>query len=135
MVSGIREASLGESGKLSPKMSLFRFCKMNLVCTSLRTSWAAGRKYSACDWRVSGRDNEPGSVGRGDWPGPAAVRMQTRCSVLGLRNERGRLNDWEPRVVPISKRGLSGYHFFFFCIKKEKKSQAFDRPPSDRSEF
>lgn len=35
-------------------------------------------------------DNEPSSVGRGDWPGPAAVRMQTRCSVLGLRNERGR---------------------------------------------
>lgn len=109
----------GESGKLSPKMSLLRFCKMNLVCASQRTSWAAGRKYSACDWRVGGRDNEPGSVGRGDWPGPAAVRMQTRFSVLSLRNERGRLNDWEPQVVSVS-RGLSGYHFFLHYKKKKR---------------
>lgn len=85
VVSGILEATLGRTGKLLLKMSLLRFCKMNLVCTSQWTSWAASRKYSACDWRVD--DNEPSSVGRGDWPGLAAVRMQTRCSVLGLRNE------------------------------------------------
>lgn len=42
----------GENGKLLLKMSLLRFCKMNLVCNSRWTSWAASRKYSACDWRV-----------------------------------------------------------------------------------
>jgi hypothetical protein len=121
MVSGILEAYPGENGKLLLKMSLLRFCKMNLVCTSQWTSWAASRKYSACDWRVdAGRDNEPSSVGRGDWPGPAAVRMQTRCSVLGLRNERGRLNDWEPQVVSVSGKGLSGY---YFCFTKRTKKE------------
>ena len=76
-------------------------------------------------------DNEPSSVGRGDWPGPAAVRMQTRCSVLGLRNERGWLNDWEPQVVSVSGRGLSGYCFCF--TKRTKRSQVFDSPPAEVS--
>lgn len=42
---------------------------------------AACRGSAACDWRhVAGWDNELRSVGRGDWPRPAAVRMQTGCS-------------------------------------------------------
>lgn len=113
-------------------MSLLAFCKMNLVCTSLWTSWAASRKYSACDWRVdAGRDNEPSSVGRGDWPGPAAVRMQTRCSVLGLRNERGWLNDQEPQVVSVS--GEVYLDIIFVLQKEQKGSQTFDPPPAEVS--
>lgn len=51
------------------------------ISTSLQKCWAAGRESAACDWRdVAGWDNELGSVGRGDWPRPAAVRMQTGCS-------------------------------------------------------
>lgn len=51
--------------------------------TSLQKCRAAGRASAACDWRdVAGWDYELGSVGRGDWPRPAAVRMQTGCSAL-----------------------------------------------------
>lgn len=51
--------------------------------TSLQKCRAAGRESAACDWRdVAGWDYELGSVGRGDWPRPAAVRMQTGCSGL-----------------------------------------------------
>lgn len=42
---------------------------------------AACRELAGCDWRdVAGGDKELGSVGRGDWPRPAAVRMQAGCS-------------------------------------------------------
>lgn len=38
---------------------------------------AACRQLALCDWRAgAGGDNELGSVGSGDWLGPAAVRMQ-----------------------------------------------------------
>lgn len=51
------------------------------IGSSLQKYRAAGRELAACDWRdVVGWDNELGSVGRGDWPRPAAVRMQARCS-------------------------------------------------------
>lgn len=44
---------------------------------------AACRESAGCDWRdVAGGDNELGSVGRGDWPRPAAVRMRAGCSLL-----------------------------------------------------
>lgn len=53
------------------------------IGSSLQKCWAAGRESAACDWRdVAGWDNELGSVGRGDWPRPAAVRMQTGSQVL-----------------------------------------------------
>ena len=49
--------------------------------TSLQKCRAAGRESAVCDWRdVAAWDNELGSVGRGDWPRPAAVRMQAGCS-------------------------------------------------------
>lgn len=45
---------------------------------------AACRESAACDWRaVAGWDNELGSVGRGDWPRPAAVRLQTQTGCSG----------------------------------------------------
>lgn len=51
------------------------------IGSSLQKYKAAGRESAACDWRdVVGWDNELGSVGRGDWPRPAAVRMQAGCS-------------------------------------------------------
>lgn len=88
MVSGILEVYFGENGKLFLKMSLFRFCKMNLVCIFQWISWVVSRKYFVCDWRVDvGWDNEFSSVGRGDWLGFVVVRMQIRCFVLGLWNE------------------------------------------------
>lgn len=40
-----------------------------------------------------------------------------------------------PELFPSPREVCLDIIFFFFCIKKEKKSQAFDRPPSDRSEF
>lgn len=49
---------------------------------------AACRESVGCDWRdVAGGDNELGSVGRGDWPRPAAVRMQAGCSGPHLRDD------------------------------------------------
>jgi hypothetical protein len=72
-----------------PKSRSGAYCKLHLAW-SLRTLRpadlrAAGNKSAACDWRTgAGWDNELGSVGRGDWPGATAVRMQTGCSGAGF---------------------------------------------------
>lgn len=57
--------------------------------------------------------------------------MQTRCSVLGLRIERGRLNDWEPKLFPSP--GEVYLDIIFALQKEQKRSQAFDPPPAEVS--
>lgn len=61
-----------------------------LICTSQRTSWAAGRKYSACDWRV-GADRIMNPAVSAEVIGQALLQWECRIDALawacGMRED------------------------------------------------